>query len=160
MYAPTSPSPTKGMSSLFQCFPLVSEISEGQSLLIRLRWRWHSLLHVPCQQGHFPIQQHVHTFPTLPFATCVLKNFILFLLTSFLRFNYKWALPFIDISLHARQCLSIPLRLPIPAFTFCKLPLYVWILSGAPFSFMNEICMETYYTVSFSKNKKCISGFT
>lgn len=114
----------------------------------------------PISPGPLPIQQHVHISPSLPFATCIFKNFILLLFTSFLRFNYKWTLAFTDISLHARQCLSIPLRLPIPASTSCKLSFHVWLLSGAPCSSMNELSLETYYTKSFSKNKKCISGFT
>lgn len=44
------------------------------------------------------------------------------LVKDFTGFSIQWALAFLAVSACLGQCLSIPARLPVPAFTFCIVP--------------------------------------
>lgn len=70
---------------------------------------------------------HLATCPHFPYSSfCYLCTQELYLAAFDIISQVQLQVDFgFHVSLHARQCLSIPLRLPIPASTFYKLPFSV-----------------------------------
>lgn len=134
---------TKGKSSLSQVFPLVSWTwgSWRQHLPVKTKAKRHQVpvLH-PLSPDYAPHSSFTPFTPIFFLAILLLliylyKPFFLLPFTPLPRFNSTWALAFLTSSLPLHtQSLSGLTWSYNSAFTSCKFPLYLWILSRASYT--------------------------